>query len=465
MVGMRVRVPVALAAVGSMLLVACGGGSTKVAPTTASAASTATTGSPTGSSTAPSVPLTASFRGVTATTIKIGIIDVDFKCIAQFLDTNQGDQQAIDQVFIDDLNAHGGVLGRKIVPVFRTYCPIGNAQALAACTAFTEDDAVFAVMGLLYDDTGDADLCLTRDHQTIYEGFELNQSWVDQSPPGLMVSTDITAERRSIVLLNLLRSQGKLTGKKIATFTDSNADTTVKNVVKPALDKMGIPQGSPAVVTIVGSDTTAAQAQLDAFIEKWKSEGVNAIWLAGQYVGNKQFVEKIKSRMPDVQLFVDGVASAGTSANDEVAAHVKPNPYDGMITSDGWTDDEYWASPALQQCVKLYEAKTGQTVVAPDNIKPGPDGKRVLIWVSIRDFCGDLSLFKQVATKAGPDLTNATWVNAISNFGEINIGIPYASLHTGKYDATDSFRLEVFDSTYGPRGGFRPLSPIEDASK
>jgi ABC-type branched-subunit amino acid transport system substrate-binding protein len=464
MVGMRVRVPVALVAVGSMLLVACGAGSSKVAPTT-TAAATATTGSSTASSAAPSVPLTASFRGVTATTIKIGIIDVDFKCIAQFLDTNQGDQPAIDQVFIDDLNAHGGILGRKIVPVYRSYCPIGNAGALAACTAFTEDDAVFAVMGLLYDDTGDADLCLTRDHQTIYEGFELNQAWVAQSPPGLMVSTDITAERRSIVLLNLLQSQGKLAGKKIATFTDSNAAKTINTVVKPALDRLGIPQGSPAVVTIVGSDTTAAQAQLDAFIEKWKSEGVNAIWLAGQYVANKQFVEKIKRGMPDVQLFVDGVDSAGTSAQDETAAGVKPNPYDGMITANGWTDDEFWASPAVQQCVKLYEAKTGQQVIAPADIKPGPDGKRVLIWVSIRDFCGDLSLFKQVATKAGPDLTNATWVNAINSFGEINVGIPYASLHTGKYDANDSFRLVVFDSTYGARGDFRPLTAIQDASK
>ena len=35
--------------------------------------------------------------------------------------------------------------------------------------------------------------------------------------------------------------------------------------------------GSTAILTITGTDTTAAQAQLDSFIEKWKTEGVNAV--------------------------------------------------------------------------------------------------------------------------------------------------------------------------------------------
>jgi substrate-binding family protein len=461
----RTGVPrsIAVVAVLGASLAACGGGGgagTKAtAPSTTGAAPSST-----GASAAP-VPLTASFRGVTATSIKVGIITVDFSCIKQFIDTTMGDQPAIDQVMINDVNAHGGVLGRKIVPVFRSYCPIGNTGALAACTAFTEDDQVFAVMGLLYDNTGDADLCLTRDHQTIYEGFELRQQWIDQSPPGLMVSTDITAERRSIVLLNLLRAQGRLTGKKVATFTDADTVATINKVVRPALDRMGVAQGSPAVVTIIGSDTTAAQAQLDSFIEKWKSEGVSTIWMAGQFVANKQFVEKIKARMPGAQLLIDGVDSAGASAHDEVTAKVNPNPYDGLISSNGRTDDEDFASPALQQCVKTYEADSGQQVVAPADIKPGPDGKRALVWAAIRDMCRDLKLFKQVAEKAGPNLTNATWRSAIDSIGEINLGLPYASLHAGKYDADDSFRLVAFDSTFGTRGDFKPLSPIQDASK
>ena len=56
----------------------------------------------------------------------------------------------------------------------------------------------------------------------------------------------------------------------------------VKSVVQPALEAMiGVKQGSEAVLSISGADTTAAQAQLDSFIEKWKTEHVNALILVG----------------------------------------------------------------------------------------------------------------------------------------------------------------------------------------
>src|SRR5690349_4136285 len=45
------------------------------------------------SSSAPPAQLTASFRGITATEIKIGVAVVDFQCIAQFVDSNQGDDE------------------------------------------------------------------------------------------------------------------------------------------------------------------------------------------------------------------------------------------------------------------------------------------------------------------------------------------------------------------------------------
>ena len=40
----------------------------------------------------------------------------------------------------------------------------------------------------------------------------------------------------------------------------------------------------------------------------------------------------------------------------------------------------------------------------------------------------------------------------------------YASLHTGKYDADDTFRLVAFDPTAGTHGDWRGLTPIEDVA-
>ena len=39
-------------------------------------------------------------------------------------------------IYIDDINAHGGINGRKIVPVYKYYAPLGTAQILPLCTSF-----------------------------------------------------------------------------------------------------------------------------------------------------------------------------------------------------------------------------------------------------------------------------------------------------------------------------------------
>ena len=87
--------------------------------------------------------------GVTAKTIKVGISLVNFTCIEQFVNQIRVNQNQVYNDFIKYVNTHGGVAGRTIVPDYQYFCPIQNAQALALCTKFTEDDHVFAVIGQL----------------------------------------------------------------------------------------------------------------------------------------------------------------------------------------------------------------------------------------------------------------------------------------------------------------------------
>ena len=69
-------------------------------------------------------------RGRHRRPIKLGIALVDFDCIKQYTDTIRLGQQAVYEAFIKDINDKGGIAGRKIVPVFKKYCPLGNAQIL-----------------------------------------------------------------------------------------------------------------------------------------------------------------------------------------------------------------------------------------------------------------------------------------------------------------------------------------------
>jgi len=67
-----------------------------------------------GSGSSSAAALTNSFRGVTKTSIKVAFVVVDFKCLEQFIDSNQGDDEKIIKVMVDDVNKHGGILGRQI---------------------------------------------------------------------------------------------------------------------------------------------------------------------------------------------------------------------------------------------------------------------------------------------------------------------------------------------------------------
>jgi hypothetical protein len=145
----------------------------------------------------------------------------------------------------------------------------------------------------------------------------------------------------------------------------------------------------------------------------------------------------------------DATSSAAGAAQDEVAAHVNPNPYEGMLTANGLSDQAAFETPTVQNCVKIYENATGQKVIAPKDLQPGPDGKRVQVYVAIEDICRQLTLFKQITDKIGPYLNNDNWVAAVASLGEVP-NLPYsryATIHTNKYDADDTFGLAKFQSS------------------
>jgi hypothetical protein len=266
--------------------------------------------------------------------------------------------------------------------------------------------------------------------------------------------------------VNLLSSTGRLKGKTVAVVGDKNNESRVNDVIVPALKKAKAKTGSTAILTITGTDTTAAQAQVDSFIEKWKTEDVNTVFLAGNLVSAKQFAQTIKGAMPKVQLVTD-TDTALSQARDLQRAGTSPNPYEGMLSGTGLTQSERWANkgPLLQQCVDIYEKATNTTVPGPDERVIDTDGKTVETDQAIVDFCGELFMFRDIAEKVGPNLTVANWRKTVDKLGPIQL-VPdkFASLCKDKYAAEDSFRLVSYDSSIGTEGNWKTLTPVKDAS-
>ena len=403
--------------------------------------------------------------GVTENEIKLGVSMIDYKCIPKsFVDSVYVDQPQAYNAFIDNLNEQGGINGRKVVPVFKFICPLKPAAAVEACTSLTDDSKVFAVVGTMYDPTGDAQLCVAKQHNTILITDGLTQSIISKAPPGLLLSPGITSDRRLKVIMSLLKSQQLLDGKTVAVLAEAADASPVDAVVKPALDAMGVKQGSKAELTISGADTTSAQAQLDSFIERWKSEHVNALIMVGQAVSSKQFVEKIKTAIPDMQLVAD-TTSVASGGQDEVKAGVTPNPYDGIITAEGRIFLEHSRTPHYTYCKTIFEKQTGITIPLPDVVVKLPNGQQNDIYGNAEDACSYVTMFQDIATHVGKDLNNTNWTNTVNTLGSVKVmNTDFASLHAGKYDADDTYGLVAFDPSVKPNGNWRHVTPVENVS-
>jgi hypothetical protein len=435
-------------------LSACGGDDDD----TPSADNTTTVSSP-GGGTKPQT--TELGQGVTDGAIKLGIVIVDYdnEVISANVDFSRGDQEAIYQAFVDDLNKNGGIGGRQIEPVYEVYAPLGSDPPMKACTRLTEDEKVFATLGVLIDFAGAAQVCFAKTHESILLTHELSQGIVDKATPGLLLTTDTLAERASSELLQSAFDKGLLTGKKFGILSDAEGKSRIDDVVEPKIKDLGLEVGTAGVLNIDPSgDTTAAQAQLDSFIERWKNEDVTALFISGLATVDNQFVQKIKNELPDLLLLTDGDASAKGAAQDLVNAGTTPNPYQGMLALIGLTDQEQFETPSLQECVKVWETASGDTVVAPKDLKAGSDGKRAEIWITVRDACSDLKFFKDIAERVGQYLNNDNWIDAVNNFGEIEVvASTAASLGEGKYDAGDGGTLKQFDTEAGTAGDWAPV--------
>ena len=410
--------------------------------------------------------------GVTADSIKLGVSLIDFKCIQQFIDFTRPNQQAIYQAFIDDVNAKGGINGRKLVADFNTECPLSSTSDLLVqvCTKFTDDDKVFAVIGNLGDAAQDAAIhtCITKKHNTPVVTFQVTEDMFKQVPPGLLIFPGTTPERSSTVLFELLQKAGTLDGKKLAVFAQQTSQASVKAYVLPAIKKTGVQTGTTAYVTINGPDTTAAQAQLDSFIERWKSEGVNALFITGQNAVTKQFVEKIVKEMPGVMLLTD-TSDALSQGQDETKAGTNPNPYQGMYLAGSYGAADYAKSDNWKYCAGIYKAATGKEAPGPEAVlKVNVGGKQLTdqTYNTINDACQMVSTFQQIVAKTGQYPNAQNWVAAVDAFGPIvnRGGGPYASLRQGKYDTDDTFQLQQFDSTLPPNGNWKALGDYQNIS-
>jgi hypothetical protein len=92
-------------------------------------------------------------QGVTAKTINVGVPLTNFAALRSYgITLQESSYPDAYGAVIANMNVHGGVDGRRLVPYFVEENPAVPSSATATCTQLTEDDKAFIIMMPVYPD-------------------------------------------------------------------------------------------------------------------------------------------------------------------------------------------------------------------------------------------------------------------------------------------------------------------------
>ena len=195
-------------------------------------------------------------------------------------------EQSVDQAVVDGLNAHGGLGGRKIVPVYaKTDTGSSNWETdfSAACATFTQDNKVEAVLGYVFNYFASFESCLARKGiPHLNTGFNIPDNKELSAFP-LHEALDVpTIGRRSLAKLEGGVADGILTpASKIGVLRDTCPGTgrSYDEVFLPAVKRLGLTVKKDIQITCGNgnSDSGAAVQAVQSAVLQFASAGVDQV--------------------------------------------------------------------------------------------------------------------------------------------------------------------------------------------
>jgi ABC-type branched-subunit amino acid transport system substrate-binding protein len=349
------------------------------------------------------------------------------------------------QVFTDQINACGGIRGRKVVLLNEEYDPTDTSSRDAACIAATEDDRAFVVVNA-NTLTGTGPFCVAGDHETplVYVGGATDAQY--RATKGRLASYGPSADGQVRILAEDLIQSGALKGKKVAiasTDLPDQVDVVQQALVKP-LKQAGvkvvtydvlpcqgnivctqpIPQSvmkiaatEPDVVIPVMTATT-----LPVYVNEMQKAGMKAKIYETSY--NALGTDLVQSKVlqvggPDLAKYYDGATLvSATVAGD-------------------WRLPGFSAPPIGTMCNDVYSknTKTG------DVFEPDTDGYTK--WGMVGLACTNMRMVARAMYAAGPKLTQQSFVAALRKLPPDPIGgiggAPVVVFIDGKTTPTAAF--------------------------
>ena len=396
-------------------------------------------------------PRIASDRGVTKDEIRLGILHTS----DAFFAATGSSTKPVDQViapFIEEINANGGINGRKVVPKISTYDPLSADSMKAACVQQAEDHEVFGSIAQI-GFYGDAEICmankevplLTNNNSTAKTNVERERGWVRQ--------TNQNKDRNIKNWIDWMIASGLLkpSVKTGLIFVDVPEDRDLVNgVVLPYLKSKGMPK--PVIATL-SSSIAQTPAEAQSAVLKFNSEQVKLVLPFVSFLRMLIFAQQADAFSYKPRY---SVSDFGLLATDAMAG-MPPSQWEGVtgITVTPTGIDPPGAlpsSPAFRECHDVYRKYGGELAPHPDD----PKRKDGLEIANVLHYCEHIALWADIARRAGVNPTRGAFLAAVDQTGTWSHRVGLSERLTfgpGKLDGADLYAVVRWKSGCTSDGG------------
>lgn len=385
-------------------------------------------------------------QGVTDDTITIGAALINAAELqAQGVDIEMIDPEALLQGWIDTANADGGLGGRQVEMVFQPYLPINDTEAETACTALTEDNEVFTVIGQF---SGDTSLCITEAHALPYVGLYGLSPERQARSKGPFFAVEMADDRQRAASIAAMVEAGELDGKVVGLYYQARDQGIVEDVVKPALEEAGVDLAAETTLDDIaagssgGVDEAATDQAIDTIVERHRSAGVEVFLNVSNFADPMGGFQR-KGWTPERIL----VTTQQALSEDVIAeTDIDPAILERTLVVAPYvpSKDELLADDDVVACIDDYNAAGPADPVDADT------ATRTEL-AGLANLCTAWTIFARGVEGAGDDLTAQTWAEGVAAIGDDHLpGAVYSSLSATKWSASDAVGAYEFD----PEAGF-----------
>lgn len=355
--------------------------------------------------------------GVDATTISIGLTIQDnnatVSSIASAYNVQLADNRGAYEALVRYFNAHGGIAGRKLRPIYYTYDPTsGNVDQIgqAACATFTEDANVFAALDTIWGDSFNT--CMQRRGRVMLPyGLYFGSETTWERYPNVVAADGLPFNDAGKILAEHLARSGFLSkSTRLGAIVRSSDELTeaYRRGFVPTLAKFGLNVAQTHFIrdAQAASEISGYTADISSAVLKFQSSGIDRV----VFFDTGSYAALVFSQTAEQQQYRPRYGF--TSLNSIVALQGDGSaaPQAQMVGAQGvsWETNADGLTKArtrsAQQCdAILKDAGIGATDVSTE--------------ASYLKTCQTFFLFKAAADIAGRNLNRDTFIGSAERLG------------------------------------------------